>query len=131
MAILAVLLAACTDTSDDDRAALPDARTIATEVSVLEDAAPGRLLVLGTESQIITMSPDGSEPVTLAGPDPEVERTQPTWSPDGSRVAWTERRADQETYLLVANSDGGDVIEWPSPLLAVYIAGARTASIWH
>lgn len=120
--MLAALLTACTATGDPDREALPDARTIATEASVLEDASPGRLLVLGTESQIITMRPDGSEPVTLAGPDPDVERTQPTWSPDGSRVAWTERRADQETYLLVADSDGGDVIEWPSPLLAVYIA---------
>jgi Tol biopolymer transport system component len=77
---------------------------------------------LGTEDEIITMRPDGSDPVTLAGPDPDIERTQPTWSPDGSRVAWTERRADQETYLLLADSDGGDVIEWPSPLLAVYIA---------
>jgi WD40-like Beta Propeller Repeat len=120
--MLAALLTACTATGDPDREALPDARTIATEASVLEDASPGRLLVLGTESQIITMRPDGSEPVTLAGPDPDVERTQPTWSPDGSRVAWTERRAGQETYLLVADSDGGDVIEWPSPLLAVYIA---------
>ena len=60
--------------------------------------------------------------MTLAGPDPDIERTQPTWSPDGSKVAWTERRADGETYLLVADSDGDDVIEWPSPLLAVYIA---------
>jgi TolB protein len=68
------------------------------------------------------MRPDGSDPVTLAGPDPDFERTQPTWSPDGSKVAWTERRADGETYLLVADSDGDDVIEWPSPLLAVYIA---------
>ena len=34
-------------------------------------------------------------------------------------------RADQETYLLMANSDGGGLIEWPSPLLAVYIAGAE------
>ena len=68
------------------------------------------------------MRPDGSDPVILAEPDPDIERSQPTWSPDGSRVAWTERRADQETYLLVANSEGGDVNEWPSPLLAVYIA---------
>lgn len=68
------------------------------------------------------MRPDGSDPVTLAQPDPDIDRSQPTWSPDGSRVAWTERRSDQETYLLVADSDGGDVNEWPSPLLAVYIA---------
>jgi WD40-like Beta Propeller Repeat len=120
--LLAALLTACTATADPDQDTLPDARTIATDVSVAEGVSPGRLLVLGTESEITTMRPDGSDPVTLAEPDPNIERTQPTWSPDGSRVAWTERRADQETYLLVVGSDGGDVIEWPSPLLAVYIA---------
>ncbi len=122
IALLAALVTACTTTADDDRDTLPDARTIATEVSVVESSSPGRLLVLGTENEITTMRPDGSDPVTLAEPDPDIERTQPTWSPDGSRVAWTERRANQETYLLVANSEGGDVDEWPSPLLAVYIA---------
>ena len=78
--------------------------------------------MLGTDSEITTMRPDGSDAVTLAEPDPDIERSQPTWSPDGSRVAWTERRSDDETFLLVADSDGGDVTEWPSPLLAVYIA---------
>jgi hypothetical protein len=122
IAVLAALLTACTATGDPDRDTLPDARTIATEVSVAEGASPGRLLILGTEGEILTMRPDGSDPVTLAGPDPGIERTQPTWSPDGTKVAWTERRADQETYLMVADSDDGNVIEWPSPLLAVYIA---------
>ncbi len=116
------LLAACTTTAEPDRNTLPDARTIATDVSVVEIASPGRLLILGSENEITTKRPDGSDPLTLAEPDPDIERTQPTWSPDGSKVAWTERRADQETYLLVADSDGGNVIEWPSPLLAVYIA---------
>ena len=122
IALLASLLTACTATGDPDRDTLPDVRTIATDVSVVEDVSPGRLLVLGTEDEIITMRPDGSDPVTLAGPDPDIERTQPTWSPDGSRVAWTERRANQATYLLVADSNGGELIERPSPLLAVYIA---------
>ena len=122
ISILAAVLTACTTTGDSDRGTLPDARTIATDVSVAEDTSPGRLLVLGTDSEITTMRPDGSEAVILAEPDPDIERSQPTWSPDGSRVAWTERRADQETYLLVANSEGGDINDWPSPLLAVYIA---------
>ena len=122
ISLIAVLLTACTATGEPDRDTLPDAQTIATDVSVVEDSSPGRLLVLGTEGEITTMRPDGSDPVTLAEPDPDIERTQPTWSPDGSRVAWTERRSNEETYLHVADSDGGNMIEWPSPLLAVYIA---------
>jgi WD40 repeat protein len=122
IALLAVLLTACTATGEPDRDTLPDAATIATEGSVVEDTSPGRLLVLGAENEISTMRPDGSDAVILAVPDPSIERTQPSWSPDGSRVAWTERRSGNETFLLVADSDGGDVTEWPSPLLAVYIA---------
>jgi WD40 repeat protein len=122
IALLAALLTACTTTDNAERDTLPDARTIATEVSVVEISSPGRLLVLAAENEIITMRPDGSDPVTLAAPDSGIERTQPTWSPDGSRVAWTERREDQETYLMVADSGGGILDEWPSPLLAVYIA---------
>ena len=120
--LIAVLLTACTAAGEPDRDTLPDARTISTDVSVVEDSSPGRLLVLGTEGEITTMRPDGSDPVTLAEPDPDIERTQPTWSPDGSRVAWTERRSNEETYLLVADSGGANVNERSSPLLAVYIA---------
>ena len=122
ISLIAVLLTACTATDAPDRDTLPDAQTISTDVSVVEDSSPGRLLVLGTDGEITTMRPNGSDPVTLAEPDPDIERTQPTWSPDGSRVAWTERRSNEETYLLVADSDGGNMIEWSSPLLAVYIA---------
>ena len=122
VSLLAALLTACTAAGEPVRNTLPDVGTIATEVSVVEDTSPGRLLVLGTDSEITTMRPDGSDAVILAEPDPDIERSQPTWSPDGSRVAWTERRSDDETFLLVADSDGGDVTEWPSPLLAVYIA---------
>jgi hypothetical protein len=68
------------------------------------------------------MRPDGSDRVTLAAPEPDIDRAQPTWSTDGSRVAWTERRNNQETFLMVAASDGTEIVERPSPVQAVYIA---------
>jgi hypothetical protein len=86
------------------------------------DIAPGRLLILGVDDEIVTIRADGSDRVILAGPDEEVERTQPTWSPDGGRVVWTERRAGRETFLMVTDSDGGTPVESPSPVLAVYLA---------
>ncbi|MGH8870466.1 MAG: hypothetical protein ACRDWS_00600 [Acidimicrobiia bacterium] len=124
ISLIAVLIVACTGTGEPGRSSLPDAGPISTIVAGSEQVlSPGRLLVLGDEGTITTMRADGTDQVTLAEPDPQVEeRTQPTWSPDGARVAWTERRADKETYLVVAETDGRRLIEHPSPLLAVYIA---------
>jgi hypothetical protein len=119
-----VIVAACTGSNTPGRSSLPDIETLTTIVSESDQIHyPGRLLVLGSEGRITTMRSDGTDQVTLAEPDPGVEeRTQPTWSPDGAQVAWTERRADQETFLVVADRDGRRPIEAPSPLLAVYIA---------
>ncbi|MGH3668129.1 MAG: hypothetical protein ACRDU7_07560, partial [Acidimicrobiia bacterium] len=51
ISLLAAVVSSCTNTGDPDRDTLPDARTIATDVSVLS----GRLLVLGTENELTTM----------------------------------------------------------------------------
>ncbi|MGH8928616.1 MAG: hypothetical protein ACRDWH_09720 [Acidimicrobiia bacterium] len=82
---------------------------------------PGSLLVLEDDGAIAIVSPDGGERTELAEGG-EVVRTQPTWSPDGRRVAWTESVAGGEAELITA-SIGGDVITRdPAPFLAVYIA---------
>ena len=119
-----MIIAACTGSNTPGRSSLPDIETLTTIASESDQIHyPGRLLVLGSEGRITTMRSDGTDQVTLAEPDPVVEeRTQPTWSPDGAQVAWTERRADQETFLVVADRDGRRLIEARSPLLAVYIA---------
>jgi hypothetical protein len=106
---------------------LPDLGSLTTVAARSGDVPPGRLLILGVDDEIVTIRADGSDRVILAEPDEEVERTQPTWSPDGSRVAWTERRAGWDTFLMVANSDGGTPREWSSPLLAVYLAWSPDA----
>jgi hypothetical protein len=77
---------------------------------------------LDEDDEIVTLRPDGADRVTLAEPSPDIERAQPTWSPDGSKVAWTERRNNQETFLMVATADGADIMERPSPVHAVYMA---------
>jgi len=134
VSILASLaVAACTAEADPGLSSLPRIGTLTTVVEGDPGLAglPGRLLVLGTDGQITTMRADGTDPVTLAEPDPATERTQPTWSPDGSQVAWTERTADGQRYLVVEAEDDRTSTSTPAPLMAVYIAwnpgGSRIA----
>jgi dipeptidyl aminopeptidase/acylaminoacyl peptidase len=80
----------------------------------------GRLLVLGEEGAITTILPDGSHPIELAPAG--MTRTQPTWSPDGQRVAWTEAGDDHPPSLVVAAATGRELSRDPSPFMAVYIS---------
>jgi hypothetical protein len=113
--------------SGDTQAPIPDVGSLTTLAARSGDIPPGRLLILGVDDEIVTIRADGSDRVILAEPDDEVERTQPTWSPDGGRVAWTERRAGSDTYLMSTDSDGGTPEEVPSPVLAVYLAWSPDA----
>lgn len=119
--LVALLAVACSGSSDS-QTPLPDLDRLTTIAFESTEGPPGRLLVLGLDDEIFTIRPDGSGRVTLAEPDEGIERTQPTWSPDGRRVAWTESRDEQGNFLVVADRDGANKEEWPSPLLAVYIA---------
>lgn len=119
---LVVLLPLACSGSGDTQTPLPEIDRLTTIAVESGEGAPGRILVLGLDNEIFTIRPDGSDRVTLAGPDEEIERTQPTWSPDGTRIAWTERRGGQGIFLVVSAGDGTNQEEWPSPLLAVYIA---------
>ncbi len=52
---------------------------------------PGRLAGLDEDGDLVTMRPDGSDVAALAdGAGPRLQFSQPTWSPDGTRVAWTQ-----------------------------------------
>lgn len=119
---MVALLALACSSSGEPQGTLPDLGSLTTVTVESTEGPPGRLLVLGVEDEVFTVRPDGSDMVTLAEADDEIERTQPTWSRDGTRVAWTERRGDRDTYLVVIDSDGGNPTEFRSPLLAVYIA---------
>jgi TolB protein len=52
---------------------------------------PGGLLVVGWEdTSIFTIKPDGSDRADLVEDTPGLAAIQPTWSPDGGRLVWTE-----------------------------------------
>jgi hypothetical protein len=82
------LIVACTGSSDT-QVPLPDVASLSTVAADAAEGPPGRLLVLGVDDEIVTIRPDGTDRRTLAEPAEDVERAQPTWSPDSRRVAWT------------------------------------------
>jgi len=119
---LGLVATACTSSGSDDSAFQPERN--GPEASTLppaetdpdfgggdqEEAPPqenpddGRLVVQSDDFQLSTMLPDGSEVAELT--DPGTFNIQPSWAPDGSRVAWVS--LDQQTGLATISSDRFD-----------------------
>ena len=85
---------------DDDPAWSPDGKRIA--FVSWRDSSPGAALS-NTNLEIYVMNADGSNAVNLTG-NPSWD-FEPTWSPDGTRIAFRSRR-DQTVAFYVMNADG-------------------------
>jgi Tol biopolymer transport system component len=73
--------------------------TVPSEVKALE----GRLAVLDEGGNLVTMDPDGSKEVVLAEVDPGLSQVQqPSWSRDGSRLAWVHLEVNEAGALSVS-----------------------------
>jgi TolB protein len=73
----------------------------------LEEASENRLLVLGQDGNVFTIDPEGGKRLDLttdAGPNRVY--AQPTWSSDGSRIAFTEVGERQNSRLVTVRADG-------------------------
>ena len=69
-----------------------------------------RLLIQGGDGNLYTVKPDGSERVALTNDASSLHQyNQPTWSPTGSKIAWTEidnRTGELKSALTVSQFDG-------------------------
>jgi TolB protein len=129
-----VLAAACTQDPEFDLptvALTPRAESpSASASSAPGTGAPGRLVVIDRLGGLVAVDPDGSNPVVLAEPDPGGTLVQqPTWSPDGARIAWARVDASDGTSSLVtAAADGSTPTETPTGVIPFYLSWDPTSS---
>jgi Tol biopolymer transport system component len=90
-------------------------------------SAPGRLAVVGADGSLSTMRPDGSDPVTM---DVEGIAVQPSWSPDGRRLAWVVQRTSEGGgvggSIVVAGPRGERPVVTRAPFIPYYLAWSPT-----
>jgi WD40 repeat protein len=93
----------------------------------------GVLLVHDDAGSIAVVAADGTGRIEIAGPAPPGRRhAQPTWSPDGSHIAWVDAGDDDSSIHVVGADGSGDRIAGlPAPLfyLAWAPAGDRIAGL--
>jgi len=93
---------------------------------------PGRLAVIALDGSLLTMRPDGTDPIGLAVGGPGTSVTSPTWSSDASRLIWTAL-ATNSVRVRTAKVDGSDGRDATlSPPASVYLwnrAGTSVAAL--
>lgn len=67
------------------------------KIFTVDTAASNRLLVMGTDGNIVTMSPSGDDIIAITedASTTKVVHQQPTWSPNGKYIAWTKILSDR------------------------------------
>jgi Tol biopolymer transport system component len=103
----------------------------------------GRIAVLDGSGTLMVFEADGSRPTFIAVSDPDVTLVrQPTWSRDGTRIAWVGLDADgTSATVMTAAFDGTQTtdtavaaapfyLSWdPTSSRIVYLGGSATADI--
>ena len=73
----------------------------------IEEVVPGRIVVLDSGGDIVTVDPDGSGRVAITDDGDSATYFQPVWSPDSPTVAWSV--ADEAGFaVMTARDDGSD-----------------------
>ena len=145
LAALVFLQMSCT--SEPERRDLPDVQIDIPEEASTDTASqspaptvpsyvadlPGRLAVLDAAGNLVTSNPDGSDEVVLA----EIETggsqvLQPTWSPDGRRVAWVHVEVTEagglSSVIATAGRDGTGPSEARTAVVPFYLSWDPTSS---
>jgi TolB protein len=90
----------------------------------------GRIAVLDSRGTLTAFDADGSDAVVLADSVPgETLVRQPTWSPDGARIAWVGLAADgTSAEIMTAAPDGTRPTDTPVAAAPFYLSWDPTSS---
>jgi Tol biopolymer transport system component len=84
---------------------------------------PGLLVVSRAETSIFTIKPDGSARTDLVAEQSGLVAIQPTWSPDGTRLVWTEvdhMSEVPEPSIVTSGPRGENPERVPAPVAPFY-----------
>jgi hypothetical protein len=139
IALCVVLAAACTQEPEFD---LPSVELIPRTESPSESSSPagdltdlaglpGRIAVIDALGNLVAVAPDGSDRVVLSEAVPgETLVQQPSWSPDGERIAWVRVATGEGGIptLVTAAADGTGPTETRTTVIPFYLSWDPTSS---
>jgi TolB protein len=131
--VFVAAMASCTITIGDPQTPDPStgAPTRSSQPSATDTPsvdAPGRLVVLAADGTLITSRPDGTDRIELyRGDGADAVASQPTWSTDGSRLAWVERVGDSAS-IGTAGPRGEETIRTSVPIVPFYLSWDPTST---
>jgi TolB protein len=126
LTLLLMLLAGCSSATLRDQAQRLLLRPSAAQAGIPPSDPNNRILLQDIDGNLYIASPDGKERFALTD-DASRRRIygQPTWSPDGERIAWNVRARDG-TALLTSRYDGSGRTVLDVPFLPFYIFWSPT-----
>jgi hypothetical protein len=107
--LLAFALVSCVE--DQITAPRIQSRLLVPRPVVSASAADGKIAFVraDTQSDIWVMNPDGSGKTNITN-TPNADEGSPSWSPDGTQIAFSSNRDEANSEIYIMNADGTGVV---------------------